>query len=672
VVLRTADLLCNPPIFCHNSSMGNDEQSLDRLDPSAWMLAPIHYPSQGTPLRICVFVRPEPGSVGGPFFLLRELPGSRAYLGAVCDADTRIQEWVEIWVQTLELRDLSFSNYQERLTNFAFDERWRSEYELCRANLPESVIVTGMEEINPPPMLIGQNTNETTSKFAPVEPASWRVCKDDALLGSLGLPPYSTSPFRYLHEPESAGPKTFLAIATDAPANSHVQSIDRLGSGARAVFNPHAGLVRVNRFSPLNLEEHLQILEGTPWEGVSPAAIRLFPQSVYAELQTWSTTPKGVPFLLRPRGDSAEGLNEIFFLKLSLLRDLFKEVRNYVKGQQLPLLNLSPSSFAVRLDHVGDQFPALWTAKSALVKPGQAYPLKIKSTEQKYFIRLGRIEPSPFLPEGLGAHSFGIGSIRIREVKPEADGIVLDGTLVAEDYLGLDAHDLLWFKLPMAEERLEFFAHIYLSETLGPKEARFRTVPAKLPDPVVASLKRLAGTAFPRSPYEIWPLLSSPCDMFSLGVIAIRVLLANRKSNLPVILDEVQSLARHVGKDAKEGSEMFPMLSSVLERDKQLLDLVSPQALIESAGSPSQARSKIRMDLWLETMALVLRLFPGASSHSFCKSFGDVSPLALETVFDRPLQELDTLLLRLRSVLVPSLAANEEIASAIVDQLKAS
>jgi hypothetical protein len=55
--------------------------------------------------------------------------------------------------------------------------------------------------------------------------------------------------------------------------------------------------------------------------------------------------------------------------------------------------------------------------------------------------------------------------------------------------------------------------------------------------------------------------------------------------------------------------------------------------------------------------------------QSYCKNFGDVSPLALETVFDAPIQELEHLALRLRSVLVPTAAANEEIALAILDQL---
>jgi len=374
-----------------------------------------------------------------------------------------------------------------------------------------------------------------------------------------------------------------------------------------------------------------------------------------------------MPFLLHGCGSPADRLNEVFFLKLSSLLSLLREVRAYVKAQQVPLLNLSPSSFSVRLHEVGDQFPALWTAKCALIKPGQAHPLKIKFTEQKYFIRLGRIEPSPFLPEGLGAHSFGIGSVRLRNVLKDAGGTVLEGTLVAEDYLGLDAHDLLWFKLPAAEERLELYAHVHVSEAVGPKEARFRTVPTTLPEAVVARLK--PGTSFAKSPYEVWPLLSSPCDLYSLGIIGTRILLANSKSNLPVIVDDILSLARHLGKDRDEEGNLLPKLKSILEGEQKLFDLVSPHSLIELDWAPEQARSQIQMDIWLEAIALLLRLFPGAGSQSYCRSFGDVSPLALETVFDRPIQELESLALRLRSVLAPSLSANEEIAGALLAEL---
>jgi hypothetical protein len=634
------------------------------------LLAPIQGATDGAPLRLCVLVRAEADAAAGPFVLLRELPGARVYLGAVCDAEARIQEWVEVWVQTVELRDLAFSGYQERLTNHTFDQRWRTEYELSVAKVPETIIVTGMEIKNPSPVLIKRPTASGAVPLTPSEASSWQLCKDDALLDSFGLPPYSTSPYRYLHEPSAAGAKTFLATATDAPANAHVQGLERLkpASGAADIFNPHAGLIRVTRFSPLGLEDYLQILEGRPWEGTGPGATRLYQQGIYADLLKWSASPKGMPFLLHGAGAPAERLNEVFFLKLSALLAMFKDVRAYVKAHQLPLLNLSPASFSVRLPEVGEQFPALWPAECRLVKPGQAHLLKIRSTEQKYFIRLGKIEPSPFLPEGLGAHSFGIGSVRRRNVMAEHDGTVLEGTLVAEDYLGVDPHDLLWFKLPMEGERLEFYAHVYAAEAVGPREARFRTVPTKLSDAVVATLKNTAG--FAKAPYEIWPLLSSPCDMHSLGIIAIRALLANSKSNLPVIVDDVLGLARYIGKDPEKDEPLPARLKALLEHEQKLFDLVSPHSLVEREWTPPQARSQIQLDLWLETVAWLLRLFPGAGSQSYCKNFGDVAPLALESVFDRPIQELEGLTLRLRSILAPTTTANLEIASAILEAMQ--
>lgn len=658
--------------FCHKRRVTskNDQANAQRV-PTGYLLANIHPANEGSPLRLCVLVAVNENSPAGPFVLLRELPGSRVYLGAICDAGERIQEWVEIWVQTLELRDLVFSNYQEQLTNHIFDQRWQAEFEMQKVNLPESVLVTGMEAIPPGPILIKRGCAAGSDQMAAVEFTNWRVCQDDAALNSLGLPPYATSPFRYLQDTTATGAKTFLATSDDAPINSHVQSLNRLSDAheVRALFNPHGGLIRATRFNPIPLEDYLQILEGGAWSGSISGGTRFSQKNIYAELQTWTASPKGMPFLMHGLEKSADRLNEVFFLKLALLRDMFREVRAYVKSQQLPLLNLMPSSFSVGLQNVGDQFPALWTAKGALVKPGQAHPLKIKSTEQRYFIRLGAIEPSPFLPEGLGAHSFGIGSVRIRNVLPEADGIVIEGTLVAEDYLGLDSHDLLWFKLPLGEERLEFYAHVYTADAVGPKEARFRTVPAKLPEPLVANLKRSAGSVFQKAPYEIWPLLSSPCDLYSLGIMATRILLANNKTDLPVIVDEVLSLARNLGQDSVPEDALLSKLKSLLEREPKLLDLVSPHSLIEGNSPPSMARSQMGMELWLETICLLLRLFPGSGSQSWCKSFGDVSPLALETVFDRPIQELETILLRLRSSLVPSLAANEEIAQVLLAQL---
>src|ERR1700687_4280809 len=83
-------------------AMENNERSLLTLVPQGFVLAPIHIVHDGAPLRICVLTRSARAESRHSLVLLRELPGSRVYLGAVCDAEARVQEWVEVWVQTLE------------------------------------------------------------------------------------------------------------------------------------------------------------------------------------------------------------------------------------------------------------------------------------------------------------------------------------------------------------------------------------------------------------------------------------------------------------------------------------------------------------------------------------------------------------------------------------------
>jgi len=641
--------------------VNNTRPVLTALPPGC-ALAPIHQADESTPLRIGVLLREVADPIGGFFVLLREISGARVYLGAICDQQTQIQEWIEVWVQSGDVPDLTFSNHQEQLTNPTLDQRWRLDFELNLTIIPGETIRTGMETENPGPMLIKKSA--TPGGLALTEATPWRVCKNDALLDSLGLPLYSQSSHRYLHDPTATSPQKLIAATPEAPINSDAQSSAALTAapGLWAVFNPHGGFVRVQRFHPLTLEDLLLILEGQSWNGFTQGGLRIVPEKIYADLQSWSTNPRGLPFLLHGVRDSPDRANEVLFLKLAAWRDMFVAVRNYIKTHQLPLLNLSPASFAIKLHDVGDHFPALWTLKTLLTKPGQAYPLQIKSTDQKYFVRLGKITPSPFLAEGVAAHSFGLGSIRIRNVLPEAGGIVLEGTLVAEDFLGLNPHDLLWFKLPLASEKLDFYAHVFTGEAIGPKEARFRTIPAKLSEATLASLKQIAGTAFPRAPYEVWPLLSSPCDLFSLGVIGVRLLLVHSQSNLPVILDEIVSQSRHLGKSAE--GDLISALQAMLEQEPALRELIQPPG---SATSPPAA--KANQQLWLEALAIIIRLFPGTGPHSYCQDFGDVSPLALESIFAKPIEQLETLLMRLRSLVAPRPTSDAEIARVILDQL---
>jgi len=63
--------------------MDHNDNPLHSPASAGLVMASIHSFNEETPLRVCVLVRAEPDLTIGPFVLLRELPGSRVYLGAV-------------------------------------------------------------------------------------------------------------------------------------------------------------------------------------------------------------------------------------------------------------------------------------------------------------------------------------------------------------------------------------------------------------------------------------------------------------------------------------------------------------------------------------------------------------------------------------------------------------
>ena len=182
---------------------------------------------------------------------------------------------------------------------------------------------------------------------------------------------------------------------------------------------------------------------------------------------------------------------------------------------------------------------------------------------------------------------------------------------------------------------------------------------------VRAALKAAEGISFARSPFEIVPMLSSPCDLYSLAVLATRVLLVDDKTTLAVALDEMLSLARQVAAEHKPDLPLSTRIGAVFERDGRYLESLGPHRLGRRELSPEQAFRLLPSDLWYDTLGVIVRLFPGVGPDSVCRDYGDVPALALETVFSKPLEDLERLLVRSRSLILIDWNFNREICAAI-------
>jgi hypothetical protein len=637
--------------------------------PEGYSAIPIQESDVAATMRLCVLARQTPDPAAGHLVLLRDLPDAMVYLGCLTDAGGRLREWAELWVQNVDGLDSSLPALREAFSNHSMDQRWTTMVKsLCTLN-PKGFIQTDWETRHPLPTFLDLSHQQPVHPGLPDN--RWRLCLDNAALQAAGLPEYGTSLFRYLYQPTSKD-SGFIPVVAGAPANPATHP---LGEALRDIqahvpLNPQGGLMMAQNFSPLGYEDYVDLLGGKPWKGIEHGKRLLTLNGVYRSLDDWNQMQQGGAHLFLGAGGRAGRFVEAFHLKLQLFVEAVSLVRSFVEQQQLPFLNLAADSFRVSLNEVGSKLPFLWTANGVLVKPSHAYALPVESSDFRYFIRARSGGTSIYHPEGLNASLQSSGSVRIRKVLPPDQGrTLLEGTLVMQERLNVSPHDLLWIRLPLPSGRVDLYGHLYTTDGLAQGEARFRTVPQMLPAEVVNALRAAEGVSFARSPFEVVPLLSTPCDLYSLGVLAVRTFLVNPQNTLAVALDEVLSLARQAATDYNAETPLATRIGNIMNGDQRFAKSLAPHRLMQEPMEPLAALELLPSEMWFHTLAAIVRLFPGIGPDSYCKDYGDAPSLALETIFNQPLEELEKLLVRSRSLIVLDWNANREVHSAIRDVL---
>ncbi|MBN2505614.1 MAG: hypothetical protein JXQ71_02860 [Verrucomicrobia bacterium] len=642
--------------------------TIRRLPPE-FRAVPIHPADEHIPLRLCVLMRAAPDPVAGRFLQLRSLPGARVYLGCVCDAGGRVREWIEVWLQTVAGLASSAAAHGENLANHLLDQRWATQSAAMRAWAPECFLETGWETRQPPPSLVDLTTFTVVQPANPDGGGPWDLCQDDTLLRAASLPPYSTSLNRYLYQPGAGQASRFVPAAGESVENAAtVPAAQALGLSDHLVpFNLEAGLMMANTFHPLSFEDFVDLLGGKPWSGVAHGKTPLSLGEVYQHLTDWDARQATGSCLFLGAHGRAGRVVETLYLKLQLLADALRAARVCVQAHQLPFLNLSPESYRVRLAEISTRLPLLWTARCTVVQPTQALALHLKTTDQRLFVRTGQPTGSIYLPGGQIRDARGAGTIRIRTVLPhEPNALVTEGTLVPQEPIRCAARDILWLRLPLGAEFVDLYGHLS-QDSLADSEVRFRTTPQQFPETAATALRSSSGSVFPHCQYEIIPLLSSPCDLYSLAVLALRTLLVNDKAALPIALDDFLGLARQVALEHKPDVPLPARLAAIFGRKSDWLESLGPHRLLAETLKPEEAVALVTAELWCDVLAALLRLMPGAGPDSYCADLGDAPPLALETVFDRPLAEFDKLLLKARSLVIVDWNFNREIRAVIED-----
>ena len=618
---------------------------------------------QSAVLRVCVVVKRKPDATG-PLVPLRDTLDAQVYLGCITDAAGAVQRWVELWVQNVGGLAGSAAAQREGLTNAAIDERWKRAVEPLASLSPDDWVRTGWETQSPPPVWIDPDKLESVPA-ASASGAPWVVCRDDAKLSAAGLPGYATSLYRYLCADGESG---FIPATPEAPTGPATRPLTDALAGRKnlAPFNPAGGYVMVRAYRPLSFEQYVSTLTALAKEtsaGPDGEAQLHRPQAPGSAGNHRPQRLGGGTLFLGQHGKWGR-LLESFHLKLRALADVLGDVSSLARQTRRPLLNLSPESFRVSLGETGRGLPVLWTARTRLVDPGDAIEWAVENTDERYYLP-GRGGLSIYRAATAQAVR-GRAAVRIRQVLPDVGGAtVLEGTFATAERLDVHPNDLVWFRVNLGAGPADLYARLESGPALAAGEWRFRTVPRRMPSELADQLKAAAGVPIAGAPFEQVPHLSTPCDLYSLGVLAVRTLLVNARTTLPVALDELLSLARQaeVVDDGSVGLRL--RIAGIFEKDKRWAESLGAQRLSDETLTPQEAADLVPQDVWWDALAFIVRMFPGLGPDSRCKHLGDAPPQAPHVVFDRALEDIDMLLLRTRSLIVIDWRFNREIHSVI-------
>lgn len=609
------------------------------------------------PVQVCAVVQQ---SAAPSLVLLGSSWLGRSYLGALVDAGGRLHAWLELWVQTSGVSTIL--SEREVGTNPEIDARWK-RWAAAFAACP-STIATGWEVTHPPAVWLDVVHAKAVVPRDSSTGEAYELCTDDALLMVAGLDSYSDSPRRYLSvkgQP-AAG---VLAPTGEVPAGARPVAEALPDGGAGLIpFNPEAGFLLVRRLAPLDWDSYTGLLSGKVFRGLAAGRPPVKLGGPYASLEDWELLQQNGAHLFSSQRGRAGRFNETFHLKLLLLRSLLREVRAGVAATQLPLLNLSPACLRVDLSPETGTLPVLWTARAVLGEPSGAVALTAGG-ELRYFKPAAGFGGSIYRPEGAGRAVRGRGELRIRKIHTGGGLTQIEATIVSPEIAAASPRDLVSARLPLpGAGAIDLVGNIDAADALALGEARFRTGALTVGPASLAALPSLEGGVFPGTPFETIPILSTPVDIFALGVLGVQLFLTGTGKPLPAALDELLSLVRAAeaaGGDDKPGAR-FQRLAGGDVRWNQSL---GPQHHGHGVTTSEEAAGLLPVELWWDTLAALGRFFAGSSSRAFCRDFGDAPPYQLEAAFDAPLAEVDALVLRSQSLLLCDWPSNREIARVI-------
>jgi len=255
----------------------------------------------------------------------------------------------------------------------------------------------------------------------------------------------------------------------------------------------------------------------------------------------------------------------------------------------------------------------------------------------------------------------------LRKVLPPDQGrTLLEGTLVMQERITVRRTTCSGSACRSPPDGSIFYGHLYTTDGLAQGEARFRTIPQALPPDVDAALRAAEGVSFARSPFEVVPLLSTPCDMYALGVLAVRTFAFPGQSakHAGGCSGRSAKLARQAATNYNAEVPLSTRIGTIMDGGTTLSGISgAASAGAGTDGNPWRLSSCSRV----KCGTTPLRRSSDCSGHrsdSYARILATRSA-CIGGHSNKPLEDFEKLLVRSRSLVVIDWNANREVHSAI-------
>jgi hypothetical protein len=428
------------------------------------------------------------------------------------------------------------------------------------------------------------------------------LCRDDGMLKAAGLGLYSSTLERWFFSKSPSGEVSWLAVQDLLSRDASERAATPPGGedGPVADFNVGAGLMLLRKHYPISVESFLNWLRGSAT--IDPGA---------KDAET-DASPIERPILngfrwqpLREHAWNGDTILESAYLRVQLWYTMAREVHALSSRLQTPFLNLTADSFRISLDPSRTVLRTAWPFRTVLVHPSDAVNIHIGDGEAGFAPLRGTLSSPHALPK-FGGWLEGSGTLRIRQVSEAAEGRVrLDGVLDGNEIRNVVTGCFVWVQTQVDGRSVNFFAKIE-----GDKGNTRTGVGFAAPSVELASTAGNRLKAATRHPcqYVILRPVSPVFDIYSLGVIGVRIFLTDDRLAVNDLVDDIFELAAILPQN--QSLDDLRRIASASELSDRLRRLLAPPDWARDANGGAGLAENVWLSILRELIEFVTAEVP--------------------------------------------------------------